>query len=148
MNNIIRNSNWNQIGSNGAPLCFSRTEQIILENCRFNGNRISSLTMTSGTASDNYDIPINVCGRGAIEFGYIIRAAEAESIILSAYFLNAAGIAVQFYRTPIEACVSCGFSLHTAVFNVPDDAQTVKLSIVFSGTITDCAFCAPCAAFI
>lgn len=143
MSNLIQNANWQQTSPEGGPLYFSGTGPVTFDNFCVNGNRTCSVTIASGAASDNYDVPIDVRGCCAIRFGYILRAVQAECIMLCAAFLNANGDLVKAEKIPIQDRVSCDFKRHTARFYIPSGAETVWLSLLFEGKVTACSFCAP-----
>jgi hypothetical protein len=145
MVNLIQNSNWQQASQAGGPLHFSSTGPITFDTFIFSGNRTCSVSMPSGQANDTYDAFIPVRGRHAIEFGYVIRAVEAESVALRADFLDAKDAVVQSYNVQVKA--PCSFSYRSARFLVPLGAEVVRLSLAFEGKITACTFCAPFARY-
>ncbi len=147
MSNLIQNSNWQLVSPEGGPLHFSGTGPLTYDNFCLDGNRTCSVTMMNGAASDKYDNPINVRGRCAIAFGYILRAIEADSIMLCANFSNENNDFIESKRNPIENRVSHDFKYQVARFSVPAGADTVHLSLLFEGRIIACTFCAPYAEY-
>jgi hypothetical protein len=148
MANLIVNSNWRQAGASGGPLNFTGTGPITYDNYTYNGSRTCSITMTSGTASDSYDSDINVRGYCAVRFGYVLRAVEPGSIALNAVFKDASGAVLSTLKVPIQDRVTFYFQRQMARFDIPKDAETVKLSMIFEGRVIACTFAAPYAEFI
>ncbi len=147
MNNLLQNSNWQQTSPEGGPLHYSGSGPATFDKFALRGNRTCSVTQASGSASDMYTLPIPVKGRRAIAFGYIIRAVEANSIVLAADFTDASGNIIKSERVPIQSRVTFKFSCVSTRFTVPANAENVKLSMLFEGKVTACTFCAPYAAY-
>lgn len=147
MTNLIQNANWKKIGNGGGPLYFSGSGPVTFDDFYYRGNRTCSVTMANGTASDRYDIPIDVRRCRAIRFGYVIRAVEAKSIMLRADFLDSCGNIVKTEAIPIEGCVTCEFKYQEACVRVPCGAQKIMTSLWFEGKVTACTFGAPFAVY-
>lgn len=144
MKNLILNSQWLP-GANAMPLYFSGTGSTYDDFC-INGFRTCSITLLGdNTGNTVYEPEINVYGMQAIDWGFKIRAIEAGSIVLIADFYDAFGELVESSRYNISAYVTDCFSRQFGHFQVPRGAQTVHLSIAFSGRVTACTYFAPAA---
>ncbi len=142
--NLIKNSEWCP-GPNGGPEFFSGQIATYDDLC-INGYRTCSITQTTGMDGyDQYDLPVQVEGRRCIEWGYMIRRADADQIVLRADFFNGSNMMIAQGTEDITACVGHEFERHMAKFGIPRGARYVRLSMHFYGKITACTFYAPMA---
>lgn len=148
MTNLIFNSCWFP-GPDGEPEFFSGLGTTY-DDFSQNGYRTCSITQSaeSGvTGFNRYDPAIEVTGRRSIQWGYFIRAIDAQDVTLRADFYSEIGDLITTTKQPIQDRITSQFTQQMACFRVPADATTVQLSIEFSGKITACTFYAPLAYF-
>ena len=144
MQNLIQNSQWCP-GPNGGPMYFSGAVATY-DNFCVEGNRTCSITQTDGMQGyDQYDPLIPISGGAGIAWGYVLRAVEAEHIILQAAFFDGAGASVGTQQAEIAERVCGDFSRQMAQFTAPYTAAKVQLSLHFAGKVTACTFFAPTA---
>lgn len=142
--NLIRNPRWCP-GPDGGPMFFSSIGTTF-DNFCLDGHRTCSITQTPGmTGYDQYDPLIPIQRGGSIQWGYILRAIEAEHIVLQAVFFNSAGRAVDTQTRDIAGQVTAQFQRHMARFTAPRHAVSVQLSLHFKGRVTACTFLSPAA---
>lgn len=145
MDNLIMNSKWAP-GPSGGPQYFSGFGSITYDRLSINGYRTCSITnMPPMMAQDFYDPTIDVKGRSGITWGFTIRTVDADSIVLVAEFYDANMGLLQMMEKPITNEVTYEFKPVYAAFQVPQRAESVRLSIKFMGRITACTYYAPTA---
>lgn len=146
MENLVMNACWYP-GPNGVPEFFS-SAGTTYDNFFVDGCRTSSITQTNGMQGFNqYDPLIPVCGGGCISWSYVIRAIEAQQILLQAAFFDENGLLIDTRQVDITCGVSCQFSRQEAQFIAPCSASEVQLSLRFNGNVTACTFYAPRACY-
>ena len=93
MENLVTNACW-YLGPNGVPEFFS-SAGTTYDNFFVDGCRTSSITQTNGMQGFNqYDPLIPVCVGGCISWSYVIRAIEAQQILLQAAFFDENGLLI------------------------------------------------------
>lgn len=148
MQNLILNSNWQTVEEDGPK--FFAGECSTFDHFSFHGHRTCSVTQAAGCAVKAWNayLPaIPVRGRNAIRWGYMIRAVDADSIVLWADFYDSSDCLVESASRDITAHVTAAFTRGTARFSIPKGARSVKLSLRFAGNITACTYFAPIAYF-
>lgn len=145
MSNLILNSKWRP-GPDGEPEYFT-LDGPVYDDLSISGYRTCSLTMDDPNteASTVYEPAIDVRGRHAVTWGYLIRAAEAEGIALAADFYDEENRLIAAPRRHLGWKIRTGFHRHVNRFRVPPQAATVRLSLRFSGKVSACVFLAPAA---
>ncbi len=146
MENLILNPTW-QMGPRGGPQYFS-SEGVTYDSLSIDGFRTCSISQSDGMAGFiRYDLPLVIAGASCLAWGFILRAVDADQIFIQADFYDSAEntITNKFYN--IAPDVIYQFNWHLVWFNVPDNAQTVHLSMHFRGKITACTFYAPTAVY-
>lgn len=103
----------------------------------------ASHRQTACRDSIQYDPLIPVCGGSCISWSYVIRAIEAQQILLQAAFFDENGLLIDTRQVDITCGVSCQFSRQEAQFIAPCSASEVQLSLRFNGNVTACTFYAP-----
>lgn len=147
MENLIKNSKWAP-GPTGGPEYFSGVGPITYDKVLIDGYRPCSITMIiPGYAQDYYDLFINVMGKTSINFGFTIRAMNADFIHLVAEFMDNMGMLIITTEKDITNEVSPNFKQVISQFMIPENAVSVRLSIKFMGRITACTYYAPIAYF-
>ena len=71
---------------------------------------------------NQYDPLIPVCGGSCISWSYVIRAIEAQQILLQAAFFDENGLLIDTRQVDITCGVSCQFSRQEAQFIAPCSA--------------------------
>ena len=147
MQNLIQNARWYTTPDGTTPGFQNNGPAPDL--CFFGGQRTRSLTQPEGSAAvtDEYLSPIPVRGRRAIRWGYVIRAIEAQNVVLCAAFSDAEGKPLHTLKHPIGNYLSPQFRPIRIRFPIPPGAQAVRLSMELSGRITACTYFAPAAWF-
>lgn len=146
MKNLIKNSHWCP-SEMGGPMYFSGNGSTY-DKLLVDGFRTCSITrsaMTMDITSDNYDLPISVDCKDCLCFGYYLRAAEADHIILTVQFFNKDQELIKISTCDIADCVTCSFTKQFRKFKVPKGACYAKVSMMFDGTVTACTYFAPTA---
>lgn len=148
MRNLVRNSRLCPCSSESpnSPSYFTLSGAITYDRCCIRGNRTCSLSMEEGgVARFSYDTPVCVCGRRTIDWGLVIRAIDADSIVLNVEFLDSSGNSVCLRTAEIACRVNNEFSMQQRRFQVPNSAASARLSVEFQGRVTAATFCLPTA---
>lgn len=148
MENLIINADWCP-GPDGGPMYFSRGGSTYDKLC-MNGSRTCSISRQAEDvteAFDRYDLAIDVRGQKAIFWGYIIRAVEADSVVLEADFYDISGHLMKACQSEISERITCQFDRHMVCFPIPEEAFLVRLAMAFGGQMTACTYYAPRAYF-
>lgn len=151
MSNIIRNANWCAVSSQCGPKFFSGSGPVTFDDFCHCGNRTCSVTLPCNqetTASDRYDVAVEAFSHSVLRWGYTIRAVQVGCVVLKAEFYDENETLIKSCGVDISDKICGNFQQIMACYDVPYNACYVKLSMEFSGTITACTFCAPCAYFI
>lgn len=148
MKNIIQNAQWYPASKCG-PKFFSSNCTTYDDLC-INGYRTQSITIPCCDCkhgSMHYDCPIKVCCKSKIEWGFCIRAAQAQFVTLTADFYDCCNNLLDSCNCQIEEQITCKFKRIMCSFDIPRDAYTAKLSIVFEGKVTALTLYGPKAYF-
>lgn len=139
---MVKNSNW-QPGPDGGPEFFSGMIATYDDLC-IDGNRTCSITQSGDMQGyDQYDLPIMVRGFHCVQWGYMIRRVDADSIVLRAEFYDYQNNLVEQQNAEIADRVDCNFNRVMMRFRVPYRAVYVRLSMHFNGKVTACTFYEP-----
>lgn len=113
MENLVMNACWVSRPERRPGILFRRGTTY--DNFFVDGCRTSSITQTNGMQGFNqYDPLIPVCGGSCISWSYVIRAIEAQQILLQAAFFDENGLLIDTRQVDITCCVSCQFSRQEA----------------------------------
>ncbi len=149
MKNLIQNP-FRLPDANGQPIHFWQSG-IHYDNLLLHGYRTSTVTLqdtsTTAAAVESYNLPISCRGQHAIRWGYIMRAVEFHNVMLLASFYDAQGAHLTTMKHPVSNLKS-QFSSVMTTFQIPENADTVRLSVEFHGNTVACTYFAPWAAFV
>ena len=150
MYNLIGNAKWCPSPC-GEPMHFSCCGPITFDDCYLHENRTCSVTIPTSyqsTAGICYDLMIQVENHSCIAWGFCMRAICAENVTLRADFYDRCQELIATAKQNVCTKVCMEFQDVATLFEIPQDACMVQLSLEFSGTVTACTFCAPFAYFV
>lgn len=145
MNNLIKNTRFLP-GSDATPEYFTGCSYCG-EGCLGGFHICRPVTTGEQRGVVAYEPFIRLCGKRKLCYGCVIRAGQAQKVNLAARFYGQQGELLEYQKAPVEEQLTDQYSRQMRCFTVPKGAQTVRLSLEFTGNIEGCRFCAPTAYF-
>jgi hypothetical protein len=147
MVNLMLNSNWCETEQDALRF-YRKSDKITRDRYSFAGNRSCSVMLSRGEeASLDYLLPIDVAEHDSIQYSFLLRAVEAESITLVVNFSDQNDQLLASVASEIADRVTARFSRPWVSFAIPHGAVFARCSIRFSGVVTACTFLSPFAYF-
>lgn len=142
MRNLIQNDQWFSKG-NDKILYFTNTGAITYDKFCLNNFRFCSLSMASGSAANHYELQLPLQDAKILRVGYHMRAIAAQKVKLEAIFYNEEGQQILCKRNDVTNDIDADFHDVSTCFEIPKQASSVSLSLLFEGKITACTFGMP-----